>query len=54
MNNTKIYIAGHRRLVGSAIKRELEKKVNTNLVCRTHSELDLTDSNAVAEFFARL
>ena len=47
----KIYIAGHRGLVGSAIKREFEKKGYTNLVYRTHSELDLTDSNAVAEFF---
>lgn len=49
--NKKIYIAGHRGLVGSAIKRELEKKGYTNLVYRTHSELDLTDSKAVAEFF---
>ena len=47
----KIYIAGHRGLVGSAIKREFERKGYTNLVYRTHSELDLTDSNAVAEFF---
>ena len=47
----KIYIAGHRGLVGSAIKREFESKGYTNLVYRTNSELDLTDSNAVAEFF---
>lgn len=47
----KIYIAGHRGLVGSAIKREFERKGYTNLVYRTHSELDLTDSKAVAEFF---
>ena len=47
----KIYIAGHRGLVGSAIKRELERKGYTNLVYKTHSELDLTDSKAVAEFF---
>ena len=47
----KIYIAGHRGLVGSAIKREFERKGYTNLVYRTHSELDLTDSSAVAEFF---
>ena len=47
----KIYIAGHRGLVGSAIKREFERKGYTNLVYRTHSELDLTDSCAVAEFF---
>ena len=49
--NIKIYIAGHRGLVGSAIKREFERKGYTNIVCRTHSELDLTDSDAVAEFF---
>ncbi len=49
--NIKIYIAGHRGLVGSAIKREFERKGYTNLVYRTHSELDLTDSKAVAEFF---
>ncbi len=47
----KIYIAGHRGLVGSAIKRELERKGYTNIIGRTHSELDLTDSKAVAEFF---
>ncbi len=49
--NKKIYIAGHRGLVGSAIKRELERKGYTNLIYKTHSELDLTDSKAVAEFF---
>ena len=47
----KIYIAGHRGLVGSAIKREFEKRGYTNLLFRTHSELDLTDSKAVADFF---
>lgn len=51
--NIKIYIAGHRGLVGSAIKREFEKKGYTNLIYRTHSELDLTDSAAVAEFFEK-
>lgn len=51
INHTKIYIAGHRGLVGSAIKREFEKKGYTNIVFKTHSELDLTDSKAVAEFF---
>lgn len=49
--NIKLYIAGHRGLVGSAIKRELERKGYTNIIVRTHSELDLTDSKAVAEFF---
>lgn len=49
--NKKIYIAGHRGLVGSAIKRELERKGYTNIIGKTHSELDLTDSKAVADFF---
>ena len=47
----KIYIAGHRGLVGSAIKRELERKGYKNFITRTHKELDLTDSVAVASFF---
>jgi len=49
--NSKIYIAGHRGLVGSAIVKNLESKGYTNLVYRTHKELDLLDTNAVAEFF---
>ncbi len=49
--NIKIYIAGHRGLVGGAIKRELERKGYNNLVFKTHSELDLTDSKVVQEFF---
>ena len=49
--NDKIFVAGHRGLVGSAIKRELEKKGYTNIVTRTHKELDLTDSKAVSEIF---
>ncbi len=49
--NIKIYIAGHRGLVGSAIKREFEKRGYTNLVYKTHKELDLTNSQAVMEFF---
>lgn len=49
--NSKIYIAGHRGLVGSAIVKNLESKGYTNLVYRTHSELDLTNQQAVAEFF---
>ncbi|MDF1884291.1 GDP-L-fucose synthase [Sulfurimonas sp. SAG-AH-194-C21] len=48
---SKIYIAGHRGLVGSAIVKNLESKGYTNLVYRTHKELDLLDSNTVAEFF---
>lgn len=47
----KIYIAGHRGMVGSAIVRELERKGYTNLVYRTHHELDLTNQTAVKHFF---
>ena len=50
-SNPKIYIAGHRGMVGSAIMRELERKGHTNLVCRTHQELDLTNQLAVQNFF---
>lgn len=48
----KIYVAGHRGLVGSAIVRNLESKGYTNIIGRTHKELDLTDQAAVREFFA--
>lgn len=47
----KIYVAGHRGLVGSAIVRELTKKGYTNIVSKTHRELDLTNSQEVATFF---
>ena len=50
--NSKIYIAGHRGMVGSAIWRQLEKLGYNNLIGRTHSELDLTDAKAVSAFFA--
>lgn len=50
--NAKIYIAGHRGMVGSAIKRRLEAEGFSNFVTRTHKELDLTDGVAVANFFA--
>ncbi len=49
--NSKIYIAGHRGLVGSAIKKEFEQKGYKNLLYRTHKELNLTNSKAVKEFF---
>ena len=49
--NAKIYVAGHRGLVGSAIWKNLEKKGYTNLVGRTHKELDLMDGVAVKSFF---
>lgn len=48
----KIYIAGHRGLVGSAVIRALEKQGYSNFVTRTHAELELTDQRAVTEFFA--
>ena len=49
--NDKIYIAGHRGLVGSAIWNNLEQRGYCNLVGRTHRELDLTDQVAVTKFF---
>lgn len=49
--NTKIYIAGHRGLVGSAIWNNLKERGYDNLVGRTHKELDLTDQIAVRQFF---
>jgi len=48
----KIYIAGHRGMVGSAISRRLQKEGFTNIVTRTSAELDLRDQAAVREFFA--
>ena len=51
--DAKIYIAGHRGLVGSAIVKNLESKGYTNLVYKTHKELDLLDLNAVAKFFEK-
>ena len=49
--DSKIYVAGHRGLVGSAIWNTLKKKGYTNLIGRTHSELDLLDAVAVRQFF---
>ncbi|GAO45203.1 GDP-L-fucose synthase family protein [Flavihumibacter petaseus] len=48
----KVYIAGHRGMVGSAIRRRLEKAGFNNFVVRTSAELDLRDQKAVADFFA--
>ncbi len=48
----KIYVAGHRGLVGSAMVRALCREGYANLVLRTHAELDLTDGHAVAHFFS--
>ena len=50
-NDTSIYVAGHRGLVGSAIVRRLRRSGYHNLVLRTHAELDLTDSVATQAFF---
>ena len=50
--NAKIYIAGHRGMVGSAILRKLQKEGFTNFVLRTSSELDLRNQAAVDQFFA--
>lgn len=50
--NSKIYVAGHRGMVGSAIVRELIRQGYTNIITRTHSELDLTRQAAVEQFFA--
>lgn len=49
--NDKIYVAGHRGMVGSGVVRQLETQGYTNLVVRTRSELDLVDVNAVEAFF---
>src|SRR4030065_1191289 len=48
----RIYVAGHRGLVGSAIMRRLQGGVYSNIVTRTHAELDLSDQRAVQAFFA--
>ena len=55
MNNkhSKIFLAGHRGLVGSAIQRRLEKGGYTNLILRTHSQLDLTRQTDVEDFFEK-
>lgn len=49
--NSKIYVAGHRGLVGSAIVRNLEVKGYNNIIKKTHNELDLTNQEAVRRFF---
>ncbi|MDB2415157.1 GDP-L-fucose synthase [Rickettsiales bacterium] len=49
--NSKIYVSGHRGLVGSAIVKNLQSKGYNNIITRTHSELDLTNQAAVEEFF---
>ncbi len=51
MGSQKIYVAGHRGMVGSAIVRTLRQHGQTNILTRTHAELDLTDQAAVRAFF---
>ncbi len=50
---SKIYVAGHRGMVGSAVTRALQKAGFTNIITRTSSELDLRNQQAVADFFAQ-
>ncbi|MCL6266237.1 GDP-L-fucose synthase family protein [Flagellimonas myxillae] len=50
--DAKIYVAGHRGLVGSALVKNLKSRGYTNLITRTHAQLDLTDTLAVSQFFA--
>ena len=50
--NSKIYVAGHRGMVGSAIVRELQRQGYTNIITRTHKELDLCRQEDVERFFA--
>ncbi len=50
--NSKIYVAGHRGMVGSAIVRELKRQGYENIITRTYSELDLVNQKAVDDFFA--
>jgi GDP-L-fucose synthase len=51
--DAKIYVAGHRGLVGSAIVRKLQSEGYNNLVLKTHTELDLLNQKAVADFFVK-
>ena len=51
--NSRVYVAGHRGLVGSAIVKKLESQGYTNIITRTSSELDLINQQAVADFFAK-
>ena len=50
--NSKIFIAGHKGLVGSAIVRKLENEGYTNIIMKTHNQLDLTRQAEVENFFA--
>ncbi|MDO9156629.1 MAG: NAD-dependent epimerase/dehydratase family protein, partial [Sediminibacterium sp.] len=50
--HSKVYVAGHRGMVGSAIVRQLQAAGFTNIIIRTSAELDLRNQQAVADFFA--
>ena len=50
-STTKVYVAGHRGMVGSAIVRVLQEKDGCEIITRSHAELDLTDQSAVRSFF---
>jgi GDP-L-fucose synthase len=52
-HDSKIYVAGHRGLVGSGVVRNLRQRGYRKLLLRTHSELDLTEQSAVRDFFAK-
>ena len=52
--NDKIFVAGHKGMVGSAIVRELQKQGYTNIILRTHQELDLCRQEDVERFLALL
>ena len=51
--DSKIYVAGHRGMVGSAIVRELVRQGYNNILTRSHAELDLISQEAVNDFFAK-
>lgn len=51
--NSKIYVAGHRGMAGSALVRKLQHKGFSNIICRTSKELDLRNQNEVSEFFRK-
>ena len=51
--DAKIYVAGHKGMVGSAICRALQRNGYTNIITRSHKELDLCRQDAVEEFFSR-
>ena len=50
--NSRIYVAGHNGLVGSAIRRSLKRHGYNNVICKPHQELDLTNQEAVETFFS--